>query len=251
MEKFAQKEEHDRLLSEKPEHISDDEFAEIVAEHQASPCPFCNNTIQPTDLTHEGSDDVKEFTQEEVDAAVKAAVATATAPLQEELDAVKASAASQEAEDAVQSAVEAVRTELTAQIETLTADLETAKVEAAAKAAELADLTSLLEAEQELQEVTAWMEAVKAERLEKIKATVAFDDEFIAANVDRWLQDSEDQFAERLAEWASISAKATAKQEVEEVVDTAAITASVIETVRTPAKAASSDDPASLVASIL
>ena len=89
--------QHDELLANKPEDMSDGEFAALIEKHKDT-CPFCNEElIAQNDNDPEGGDMDKTFTQEELDAAVLAAVA----PIQAELQTIKDAAAEGEVETRV------------------------------------------------------------------------------------------------------------------------------------------------------
>ena len=60
--------QHDDLLANKPEEMSDGEFAALIEDH-AKTCPFCNDKLiaeDNNDTDPEGGDMDKTFTQEEL-----------------------------------------------------------------------------------------------------------------------------------------------------------------------------------------
>lgn len=192
---------HDEHLSNKPESMSDEDYASIVEEHKST-CPFCNDKIIAQNDPDEGGD-MDTFTKEELDAAVEAAVT----PIQAELDSTKESAAQSEVDVRVAEA----KAEADERVAELQGQLEAAVLEAQATKAELAELKAYLDSEKESAELAELYDAIKADRLEKIKEVANFPEDFLAANIDRWCAEDEEAFAARLEEW-----KVTAKKEVVE-----------------------------------
>jgi hypothetical protein len=149
------------------------------------------------------------FTQEELDAAVSAAVA----PIQAELQSLKDSAAESEVDTRVAEA----KAEADERVAELQGQLEAAVLEAQAAKTELAELTAFLEAEKEAVELAELYEAIKADRKAKIAEVASFPEDFLEANLDRWCAEDEDAFAARLEEWKVTSKK----EETEPVTDEA------------------------------
>lgn len=200
------KRQHDEILSNKPESMSDEDFASYVEEHKED-CPFCNDKLIASDDPKEGGDMDKTFTQEELDAAVSAAVA----PVQAELDSLKESAA----KDEVDSRVAEVQAESDTKIADLQAQLDTSVLEATNAKQELADLVSYLEAEKESAELAELYEAIKAERSQLIKEVANFPEEYFNENIDLWCSKDEAEFASLVESWKLASVKAETDEEEE------------------------------------
>lgn len=197
---------HDEHLANKPDTMSDEDFASIIEEHKST-CPFCNDKAISEDDPEEGGD-MDTFTQEELDAAVAAAVA----PIQAELQSLKDSAAESEVDTRVAEA----KAEADARVAELQGQLESAVLEAEAAKNELANLTAYLESEKEAAELAELYEAIKADRKAKIAEVASFPEDFLEANLDRWCAEDEEAFAARLEEW-----KISSSKKEEEVVDEA------------------------------
>lgn len=140
------------------------------------------------------------FTQEQVDAAIAAAIA----PLQDRVGELQKAAQETEVGKAVSEASAALQE----QIDALQAQLDEATVRATA-------------AEQAKTEVeTFWAEAIKAEtekaeregrkaeRIEKAKAAGVLTEDYITANADRFAEWTDDEFAARLDEWSQVASLA-------------------------------------------
>lgn len=188
---------HDEHLANKPDTMSDEDYASIIDEHKTT-CPFCNDKLIAQNDPEEGGD-MDTFTQEELDAAVSAAVA----PIQAELQTFKDSAAESEVDTRVAEA----KAEADERVAELQGQLEAAVLEAQAAKTELADLTALLESEKEAAELAELYEAIKADRKAKIAEVASFPEDFLEANLDRWCAEDDDAFAARLEEWKVTSSK--------------------------------------------
>jgi hypothetical protein len=194
---------HDEHLANKPDSMSDEDYASVIEQHKTN-CPFCNDQAISDNDPEEGGD-MDTFTQEELDAAVEAAVA----PIQAELKGLKDSAAESEVDTRVAEA----KAEADERVAELQAQLEAAVLEAQTAKDELANLNSYLESEKEAAELAELYEAVKADRKAKIAEVANFPEDFLEANLDRWCAEDEESFAARLEEWKISSSK---KEEVVE-----------------------------------
>jgi len=188
---------HDEHLANKPDAMSDEDYASIIDEHKET-CPFCNDKLIAQNDPEEGGD-MDTFTQEELDAAVSAAVA----PIQAELQTLKDSAAESEVDTRVAEA----KAEADERVAELQGQLEAAVLEAQAAKTELAELTAFLESEKEATELAELYEAIKADRKAKIAEVASFPEDFLEANLDRWCAEDEESFAARLEEWKVTSKK--------------------------------------------
>jgi len=180
---------HDRLLEVMPQG----------AEHKEGDCPICSVQAAETIRT-QGGVMPEQFTQ----ADIEAAVAAATGPLQQRLAELEAQATESEVGKAVAQAV--------GEKETQIADLQT-QLDTATAARTTAE-TKLAEAE------TFWTEAISAhqeavavaarkeQRIGQASEIGVFNDDYIAANADRFAAMSDEDFAARLDEWKLIAAKA-------------------------------------------
>lgn len=193
---------HDQLLEQMPEG----------AEHDEGQCPLCAMETADHDTTSGGLMP-ETFTQEEVEAAV----AAATSGLQKRLDELDA---------------QVQETEVGRSIAAAVADKETSIVELqtqldAAVAARTAAENQLNETNQYWADAIAAHEqelafaACRDERTAKAKEVGVFNDEYIASNADRFAAMAEDDFANRLAEWQLIAAKAPAVAPAQSKIPTA------------------------------
>lgn len=194
--------EHDDLISTKPDTMSEGEFAALIEDHKPN-CPFCND-IEQAQLIPGGGDMEKTFSQEELDAAVEAAVA----PIQAELASLKDSAEETEVDNRVAEA-KAEADEKVAQIQK---DLEDAVLEAANTKTELENVLAYLSSVKESAELAEWAEALRSHRKAQVEEASNFDEKFIEANLDRWCAESDEDFDARVSEWA---ASKVSKAEVE------------------------------------
>lgn len=189
--------QHDELLAYIPEGENHDE----------AQCPICvyKNNNEP----EERGDMEKEFSQDELNAAVKAAVA----PLQAEIDRFKEESADAEVEERIAAAV----AEVESKVEEANAARDAAEAEAAAAKKELEELIELLTSAERAAEEAARIEAIKAERADRVKEATSFTEEKIAARIDEWAALSDEDFDARIAEWADLTAsiKATVGESVE------------------------------------
>lgn len=190
---------HELMLAGKPEDVV----------HDTESCPFCNpelakelGSVQP--IPDGGGDMSKTYTETEFTAAVQEAVAASTAAadakieeLSNELTEIKASAAKDEAVASVQ------------------ADLDKAEIrvaEAENKYNELVDYLTALATEQAEE---AALQARSKARLDAIKEAAPFSDEYIEANIARWVAMEDDAFEAILEDWKAVSAAARESKEEE------------------------------------
>lgn len=179
---------HDRLLEVMPSG----------AEHKEGDCPICSVTAAETIRTQGGV--MPEFSQADIDAAV----AAATGPLQQRLAELEAQAQESEVGKAVAQAV--------GEKDTLITDLQTQLD--TATAARTAAETKLAETEKYwVDAIAAHEEAVavaarKETRIGQAAELGVFNDEYIAANADRFAAMSDEDFAARIEEWKLIAASA-------------------------------------------
>lgn len=189
------KEQHDKLLAEKPEGV----------EHDEATCSFCN-VDESSDTEPEGGD-MKTYTEDEFTVAVQEAVAplqaaadSKVAEIQAKLDALTA---------------ESEQSELDSRIAEIQAKLDVSEAEAAAQKQELADVLAYLEAQV--------AEAVEAARLDDLRSTrrsaiaeaTAFSDEQIDEKMDRWIAMDDETFDAILDDFKAVKASAASASEAE------------------------------------
>lgn len=141
------------------------------------------------------------YTEDELRAAVEAAVGG----LRTELDGLRASAAEQET--AAQTEVRI--TEAKAPLEAKVVELQTALDAAVLEAANEKARADSFEAEKAAAVEAATLEARKDDRLAKVKEVANFPETYLAANADRFVAMSDEDFEARLDEYRNIAAKAT------------------------------------------
>lgn len=187
---LSPKEIHDELLKNKPES----------AEHISDECAFCNDNINKQTNTTEGGD-MKTYTEEEFTTAVKEAVAplqaaaeAKVAELQAELDKINASKASEE---------------VAGQIAEIKIELDNTELARAKAVEDYNNLVAFLEAEKVAAEELATREARKDAIRAAVKEAAGFDDERIEANIDRWVDMSEEDFATVVEDWKLIKSTET------------------------------------------
>lgn len=192
------KEAHDKILAEMS--------AEEVTAHEAT-CLFCNPELTEEDSNERG--EMKSFTEQEKDEAVKTAVAEALAPLQDELDKLKADKADGE--------VDARITEAKAEADKLVADANLEKDQAVAEATAAAkkhdDLVAYLEKLQADAEAAELAETRKTERLDALKAVADFPEDYVADNLERWVAMDDEQFGSMVETLKLVSVKEEAGEE--------------------------------------
>jgi DNA repair ATPase RecN len=160
------------------------------------------------------------FTKEEVDHAVAEAVANAVAPLQAELDNVKAKADA----DAVDARIVEVKAEFDVKLEDMQKALDAAVIEAQAAKEERDSLVSWLENEKVAQEEASERIARTEERLSKVKEVANFPDDFVEAQTERWVSMSDEDF-DATVEGYKVAAEAAKAAHGGETTDPLAATA--------------------------
>lgn len=168
------------------------------ASHDASACSVC---VATSSGTPEGGK-VDTFTAEDL----QAAVASATAPLNARIAAMETAATESE----IDARISAIQAEAEAVIADVRTQLDTAVLAAGQATGELAAFREGITALAEAEAATAAIEARKEGRLAQVRDVASFPDEYLTSNADRFAAMSDEDFAERLAEWASLSAKSVA-----------------------------------------
>lgn len=176
---------HDALLEQMPEGAS----------HDAAVCSVC---VATSSGAPEGGK-VDTYTAEDL----QAAVADATAELNARIAAMEAAAT----ESAMDARLAAVKAEADAQIADVRTQLDTAVLEAGQAKGELVAFRDGLTALAEAEALNVAVAARKETRLARVKESASFPDEYLASNADRFAAMSDEDFEERVAEWASLSAK--------------------------------------------
>lgn len=187
---------HDLLLAQMPDGT-----------HASGECLICAEEGATNHDTTPGGSMPETFTQDDIDAAI----AAATSGLQQRLVELEAQVQDSEIGKAIASAT----AEKEAAIAELQSKLDTA--EAAKTAAE----NKLVETEQywanaiEEHEAAATFAARKEQRTTQAREAGVFSDDYITANSDRFAAYSDEDWAERLDEWALIAKQSgTAKASV-------------------------------------
>jgi uncharacterized coiled-coil protein SlyX len=179
---------HDRLLEVMPDG----------AEHEAGNCPMCMEAAEDHDRTS-GGVMPETFTQDELDAAV----AAASASLQQRLVELEAQVQQTEVGKAVTDAVSAKETQI--------GELQT-QLDAAVVGRTSAE-SKLVETEQYWKDaIAAHVEAerfaaCRDDRAAKAKDLGVFSEDYIAGNADRFAAMSDDDFNARIEEWRLIATK--------------------------------------------
>jgi DNA repair exonuclease SbcCD ATPase subunit len=191
---------HDLLLEQKPES----------ADHDAENCPFCNENVSEISNNDYsiGGGDMKTYTEDEFTAAITEAVA----PLQAAADA-KAAELQAEIDELRTSQA---RSEVEGQIAELQADLDKAEIRVAEAERKYDELAAYLEAEAAAAEQAALVEARRAERREAVKSAAPFADDYIDANLDRWVAMEDEAFDAVIEDWKAVTATARQSDEVVE-----------------------------------
>lgn len=144
---------------------------------------------------------MKTYTEDELRAAVEAAIGE----LRGELDTLRASQEASEIESRIQAAVATATEPLTAQVTELQSKLDAAVIEAQNEKAR----ADGLEAEKVAAAEAATLAARKGERLDKVKEVANFPQEYLDANAERFAAMSDEDFEARLEEYRQIAVKAT------------------------------------------
>jgi multidrug efflux pump subunit AcrA (membrane-fusion protein) len=205
------KQQHDQLLENMPEGVSHDTASCIICNPDAS----VNADATSSNSTEGG--DMKTYTEDELAAAVREAMA----PLQAELDTVRAS----QAEEEIANRIEAAKAEVAAQVSELQLELDKAELRATEAEKSRDESVAWLEAEATAAEQAALAEARKSERLDSIKEVASFSDEYVAANLDRWVAMDDEAFAAYLEDLKAVAAKPAVETDSEETATIPAETA--------------------------
>lgn len=203
------KELHDAVLEAKSD----------VSTHDADDCPICTPSVAPeTSADAEGGSVT--YTEEELKAAVDAAVAELTTKVQELEAAQKTSE--------IDAQVAEVKADLEGQIAELQNTIDTLTVERDAARQEFADFKTELEQYAAEEAAAAELARVRAERIEKVKEVASFSEERIEERADVWASMSEEAFEALLADWREVAAASgkPASKKDDELPEGTAMTAS-------------------------
>lgn len=177
------KELHDQLVAGQP-----------AGEHNAATCAQC--------ATQEGVPVGKTYTEDELRAQVDVAVSQAVGDLRTQLADLQASQEAAAIEERIRTAVEAATGPLQTQVTELQSQLDAAKLETAAAVTRAETAEAAVAEAARATEVASRRDA----RLAKVKeAAPGFDQAYLDANAQRWAEMAEEDFAERLVEYAAIS----------------------------------------------
>lgn len=147
-------------------------------------------------------EDMKTYSEDEVEALVQKAVADATAELSTKLAGIEA-----EKTDAEKAEVATQMAELDEKIKELHAKLDTAVLETANANQEKADLVAYLESVNADAERAAEIASLRTERVAKVAEVAAFPQEYLDANTDRWAAMTEQDFEAAVADYAVVAKK--------------------------------------------
>lgn len=195
------KELHDALL---------DRVASGTDTHDSKTCGICQAELRGP-VTAAADDDpggnrMSQYTQEQVDGFVADAVAKAVGPLQTQLDELTGSANLQRLADAIAEQVSPVQ----ARVTELEDELANEKLRADEAERQLAELSDLLVAADAKRKEDEEAEARKETRLKAVRDAIpTVKDEWLNEQADRVSRMSDEEFTERLAEWASIAGAGT------------------------------------------
>jgi fibronectin type 3 domain-containing protein len=183
------KELHDQLLENTPSGV----------EHDAADCPLCADHNDGASSSSEGGVMSKTYSQDELDAAVAAAVK----PLEDTLQDLKAGVEQSEIEQ--RHAKE--KAELESKISEIQAQLDSAVLKAAEAEKQHTELVAFLEAEQAKADAAAEIARRREDRLAVVKQVASFPDEYMEANADRWAALADEDFAALTEDWKAIASK--------------------------------------------
>jgi molybdopterin-guanine dinucleotide biosynthesis protein A len=189
------KEQHDKLLAEKPEDV----------EHDTANCVICTPNAITTNTTNPEGGDMKTYTEDEFTAAVQEAVAalqaandTKVADLQTKVDELTSKSEQDEFES---------------QIADMQAKLDLAEAATAVAEKEASDIVAFLEDLGAKAVEAARIEDLKAARRIAIAEVTAFSDEQIDAKIDRWVAMDEETFDAILEDFKAVAAKVPSETE--------------------------------------
>lgn len=187
-----------------------------------------NNSIAPGDATKEeltdqgglsasnserGGNTVEDTTYTEAD--VQQKIADAVAPIQAELDALKAAADA----DEVQAKIDEIKAAADAEIAELQLKLDTAVLDAQAATEKHDALVAWLEKEAaDAAEAAEIAERTEA-RLAQVQDVASFPAEYLEENAERWASMDEEAFVAVLADYAAASSTKEVEVETEETVE--------------------------------
>ncbi len=189
----ALKELHDRLLAERPEGDP----------HDKANCAVCamHSDNEGAAGGHPGGD-MTTFTQEQLDEAI----ASATAPLAARVAELEGMSKVAEIDAAINDARKPLEEELT----TTKASLDAKVVEAQTERDRAEGILAWLEGEATSATEAAARAEKQAARVAEAKEAFAFEDEYVAANSERWADISDEEWAATLESWRTIAAKVPA-----------------------------------------
>lgn len=144
----------------------------------------------------------KTYTEEELRAQVDVAVNQAVGDLRTQLADLQASQEAAAIDERIRTAVEAATGPLQTQVAELQTQLDAAVLERAAAVTRAEAAEAAVSERDRAAEVASRRE----DRLAKVKdAAPSFDEAYLAANAQRWAEMAEEDFAERLLEYAALS----------------------------------------------
>lgn len=188
---------HDALLAEKPDD----------ATHDPSECAICVMTdADVPEPTGDTGGNMPTYTEEDLKAAVDAAVRTAVPELEDlrakvrDFEAADAASETEQQLEELRQAHEAEKSEIQAKLDEAVLQATTEK--------ERADgIVTWLEEEGAKAEAEATIAARKDERLAAVREAANFPDEYLESNAERWAAMSDEDFEARLGEYKVISGK--------------------------------------------
>lgn len=148
---------------------------------------------------------MKTYTEEDLVAAVSAAVTEAVTPLKAELDTLR----EEKSQEEVEAQIAAAKAEAEAQVTEIQNQLDAAEAAKAKAEAELLAITEWLEAEAQAVAEAAALEERKTTRREAVKSVASFSDEQLDAKLDRWVAMSDEAFETFVESLKDVAAAAT------------------------------------------
>jgi chromosome segregation ATPase len=163
-------------------------FKPSEAQHDASLCPFCDEaddgSASHIDDIPEGGDMSNQTHTDEDFEAVKS-----------ELEELKAS----QEQAAIEARIDELKSEHETALADLQAQLDTAQASLDAKTAQYDELVAFLQEEADRAEAEKQMEARRGEVAERV-SEIFSDEEYIAANLDRWVAMSDEALEQNLSD---------------------------------------------------
>jgi hypothetical protein len=209
---------HDELLKNKPD----------TAVHDETDCIFCNE-----EFNSEGGGDMKTFTEDELNAAVEAAIE----PVQAELNELK----NAQAQGEVDTRVAEANAEADRRVAEVQTQLDEAMVQKGAAEKELSDTVDFLVAEEAAKREAAEIAARTDERKVSIEELAVFEADYVEANMERWLALEDEDFAALVEDWKTIASSKASESEGEES-ETTPIPDSAMNSTRDSAGSSKTDD---------